>query len=404
MNQQIAGEPDEPSSQSAFVAATAFFLQSFVSFLCGRYTAGLSDYLGRKPILFIGALLSITGRVIFLQSTAAGGFYIAFVVWAPFSCFYFVILACISDLYPLSHKRTKRVGIFSGLVGGFSFIVGVPLGSALATRFSPSVPLRLSILMFLLSMIFIVFFPFSDTKAVESLREEDRILLPFIGQHRSLPSSWKHFLVTYFPIYFDTQELISSSLASTREAIPSFPLIWLVNFLMQCLTSLLYLIFIQYCLAVFDWSPTLTSGAVLFIGVCLGILAPTLLHFYHPIGLAFYLMVCFVIGSLFLSIAGTGLPRSQSLILGALGVVCTGLGSTFVPSLQGIIIPQYPPEVQGKINGLLSQQKDGSVLPAYIMSLGFSLSLQKNRGSGEVYWPGSAFGAVSETIAFVASL
>jgi MFS family permease len=404
INQRIAGAPDDPSSQSAFVAATASFIQSFVSFLFGRYTAGLSDYLGRKPILFIGATLSLIGRIIFLQSTSSGGFYVGSIIGAPFSCFYFVILACISDFYPLYHKRSKRVGIFTGLVGGFAFIIGVPLGSALATHSSPTVPIRLSVLLFFLTMICIVFFPFSDTKAMESLPEQDRILLPLIGEHRSLPSNWRHFLLTYFPIYFDTKELISSSLASTQEAIPSFPLIWWVNFLMHCLSSLLYLIFIQYCLAIFHWSPALASGSVLFIGISLGILSPSLLHSYHPIALAFYLMISFIIGVFFLAIAGTGLSDSSSLGFGLVGVICIGLGTTWVPSLHAIILPQYPLEVQGKINGLLSQQNDASVLPAYVMSLGFTLSLHKHRGEDEAFWPGSAFGAVSDLMRSLSAL
>lgn len=391
INQRIAGDAQEPSSESAFVVATSSFVHSFVSFIFGRYTAGLSDYLGRKPILFIGALLSLISRIIYIQSSSAGGFYVGAIVGAPFSCFYFVILALISDFYPLYHKRSKRVGIFTGLVGGFAFIIGVPLGSALGTHSSPTVPLRLSILLCFLTMILIVIFPFQDTIAVEAIPDSEKFNL--IGEYRSLPSNWKSFLLKYFPIYFDFKSLIASSLSSTQQSVPSFVLIWWVNFLMHCLSSLLFLIFIQYALAVFNWSPALASGCVLFIGISLGILSPTLLHYFHPVALAFYLMLLFVLGVFFLAIAGTGLNDTQTLELGLIGVICLGLGTTWVPSLHAIILPQYPLEIQGKINGLLSQQNDASVLPAYIMSLGFTLSLHK-RGDHEAYWPGSAYGAV----------
>jgi hypothetical protein len=47
---------------------------------------------------------------------------------------------------------------------------------------------------------------------------------------------------------------------------------------------------------------------------------------------------------------------------------------------------------QGAVSGTLSQQNDSSLLPAYIMSLGFTLSL--GRDAGGVYWPGSAFAMV----------
>lgn len=58
------------------------------------------------------------------------------------------------------------------------------------------------------------------------------------------------------------------------------PLDWLTNFLMHANTSLLYLILIQYCLAVYSWSAVQAAGAVLSIGVCLGLFAPVLLHRY----------------------------------------------------------------------------------------------------------------------------
>jgi hypothetical protein len=49
-------------------------------------------------------------------------------------------------------------------------------------------------------------------------------------------------------------------------------------------------------------------------------------------------------------------------------------------------------QTQGAVSGTLSQQNDSSLLPAYIMSLGFTLSL--GRDAGGVYWPGSAFAMV----------
>jgi MFS family permease len=402
INQRIAGDPNHPSSQSAFVVATSSFLHSFISFLFGRYVAGLSDYLGRRPLLFVGALLSLFSRIIYLQSTSSSGFYFGSLIGAPFSCFYFLILALISDHYPDPTKRSKRVGMFTGLVGGIAFIIGVPLGSALATHSSPAMPIRLSLLLLLLTMAFLLFFPFDDTIAVEAIPQDQKISLSccgFLNQHRrSLPADWTSFLLKYFPIYFDSQSLMTSTTAhSSSPSSPSFALIWLVNFLMHCLSSLLFLIFIQYCLAAMGWSPALASGSVLFVGICLGVLAPSLLHAFDPIALAFYLMSLFVLGSFFLAVAGTGLSETPSLGLGLCGVLCLGLGTTWVPSLHAIILPQYTADMQGRINGLLSQQNDASVLPAYVMSLGFTLSLRQRDRTTEAYWPGSAFGAVRLT-------
>jgi hypothetical protein len=49
------------------------------------------------------------------------------------------------------------------------------------------------------------------------------------------------------------------------------------------------------------------------------------------------------------------------------------------------------------VSGLLSQQKDGCLVPAYIMSLGFTISLGDD---GPIYWPGSCFAAVRLCFAY----
>ena len=50
INKRIAGSPEQPNSESALVDTTNIFLHAFMSFLCGRYTSGMGDYVGRKVV------------------------------------------------------------------------------------------------------------------------------------------------------------------------------------------------------------------------------------------------------------------------------------------------------------------------------------------------------------------
>lgn len=49
--------------------------------------------------------------------------------------------------------------------------------------------------------------------------------------------------------------------------------------------------------------------------------------------------------------------------------------------------------ISGVVSGLLGQMNDFAMLPAYLISLSFTFNSE--RGEGEVYWPGCAFGIVS---------
>jgi hypothetical protein len=100
INQRITGDPTEPNSKSAFVDTTNIFLYAVASFICGRYTSGLGDYVGRKPMLIFSAVITILTRFIYISSKTASGFYIGAVVGGACDCFYFSGIAWICDFYP----------------------------------------------------------------------------------------------------------------------------------------------------------------------------------------------------------------------------------------------------------------------------------------------------------------
>jgi MFS family permease len=96
-------------------------------FLFGRYTSGLGDYLGRKPVLIASTISFILTRFLYLTAESAGGFLFGCHHWCD--CVYFTSLAWVCDLFPEGTRRSKRVGLFTGVVGGLAFVVGVPAGA-----------------------------------------------------------------------------------------------------------------------------------------------------------------------------------------------------------------------------------------------------------------------------------
>lgn len=200
---------------------------------------------------------------------------------------------------------------------------------------------------------------------------------------RSLPVNYYAFCSDYFPISNGTIKLINRA---------KYPFDWLTNFLLHSTSGLVTLIFVQYGLSVLHYGAIETAFIGVLVGLSLGILAPLYSSKFHPVPLATYTMLLFVIGLLILSIAGTGINEAP--IIGGIGIFICALGAPYVPALQTNILGQYLLDEQGEVSGMLGQQNNLSLLPAYIMSLGFTMSVNHNKND-VIYWPGSAFGAVN---------
>lgn len=506
INQVIAGSAENPNSESAFVDSTSHFINSAISFFGGRYTSGLGDYIGRKPVLIVAAFLFIVSRFMYLAAKTPGDFYFAGFVAGAFECFYFSSMAWISDVFPEHMERSRRLGQFTGLVGGFGFFIGVPMGAVLSSRHNVDFPFKMSILFGLIVIGLLVVLPVDDTLGIkrkvapapmddeEQEKEDDTaaasrppvivaaptdveialgstrsgkteideppsgsrpavLITPVVStavsshdqdqslvqdqtltvtqsqtpslsqlqqssqtqnQHqsqsqprrsspqspdryddrgatgnkndRALPQDLKHFLIHYFPVSIGAFKQMKKA---------ENPLDWLTNFLLHTATGVLNLVLIQYSLSVLGFSAIQTAYLALAIGLGLGIFSPLFLHKYSPVPLATYTMAIFSVGVAVLASAGTGAGSPQ--ILGLTGIAICAIGTPFVPALQANILRQYSQEEQGEVSGMLGQQNTLSLLPSYILSLGFALMVDKHpRGAfGEpVYFPGSAFAVV----------
>lgn len=310
-------------------------------FIFGRYTSGLGDYLGRKPILITSTISFILTRFIYLNSQSAEGFIFGALIGGTFDCVYFTCLAWVCDLFPEGTRRSKRVGLFTGVVGGLAFVVGVPAGALIAKR-GYELPLKLAMCGAFICLILLVFLPVDDTLGIKdssaSVTPTGGSVSPrttCCGTKRQLPGSWKAYLWANFPINSHAYELILKA---------KYPLDWLTNFLMHTTSGLLNLILIQYCLAVYNWSAVLASAAVLSVGICLGLFAPIFLHRFSPVPLAFYAMIIFTVGHVLLSISGTGMSIAP--LIGVLGIICFAMGTSWVPALQTNLLSQYSADVQ----------------------------------------------------------
>lgn len=321
----------------------------------------------------------ILSRIVYILSRHPSGFYLGGLIGGAFDCFYFTSLAWICDVYPEGSRRSKRVGVFTGVVGGFAFIIGVPLGAALAEFVNPSFPLKIGILLGGLCVVVLIILPVDDTLG---LKYADKGHIVY-GK-RMIPSDYKAYMKEHFPVSFGTIDMMK---------LANHPNDWLVNFIGHSNTSLLALIFVQYALAVFHWSPVQAAGGYLAVGISIGVLGPVLLHRFQPVPLAFRGLIVFTVGLILFAVAGTGM--AQASLVAIAGIVCIASGTSWVPALQTNLLSQYGPDVQGAVSGLLGQQKDAALVPAYIMSLGFTVSLGND---GPVYWPGSTFAVVSVTV------
>jgi hypothetical protein len=99
INERIGGRAEKPTTESALVDLTNTFLYAASSFICGRYLTGLSDHLGRKPLMVLAGVAMIATRIIYVNAVTRGQFYAAGVLGGCFDCFFYTAMAWMCDLF-----------------------------------------------------------------------------------------------------------------------------------------------------------------------------------------------------------------------------------------------------------------------------------------------------------------
>jgi hypothetical protein len=203
------------------------------------------------------------------------------------------------------YRRNKRIGIYVGLVLGLSLTISAPIGAVLADNIRITLPFYISPIISILCIIILIIMPVDDTRGIIHTPSDisPLPLAAWLSSHahltkRCLPSSWKEYLQTHFPLSPGTLTIIHQA---------KYPLDWISNILMQSIPSLLGMVLLQYFLSVFNWSASIASVGVFSVGLCLALFGPCLLSKFDPIPLAFYAMCLFTTGLVLLCVAGTGI-------------------------------------------------------------------------------------------------
>ena len=334
VNKRIAGDAYDPNSDSAFTDITMTLLRSVAAFIMGRYTCGLGDYLGRKPLLSVSIASFVISRFIFLFARKPTDFYAGSIISGSLDCFFSGTLAWLSDLFPNEVDRSKYIGRHAGFMAGVAFLFGIPIGLVMIRLGGLSFPLVASIFGGICCFTMLMLTSIDDTKGVRT----DPNLSRHIYGNRYFPRNWKGYIVEHFPISVGSWTIIQTA---------RHPCDWLALFLLYTAQAVVAAIFLQYMLVVYDFTPLISGVCLLFAGAAIAFVAPVMMRRYHPIPIILYCGGIFALGCLLLAVSGSGVSLDVARILGVLGTTCLGVGVPFVPSYQVILTNQYDRSSQG---------------------------------------------------------
>jgi hypothetical protein len=219
---------------------------------------------------------------------------------------------------------------------GIAFSVGVPLGVGLAVFVGFRVPYYLSILLILTSMILVFISPVDDTLGIKEDTDQVSHCNKCSGDNRYIPNNWLYFFKHHFPFSIKSFHVMRES---------NTPLDWLTYYLLFSSLSTVVLIFVQYCFIVFQWGGLTSAAAIVYLGIAIAIISPTLLSKYDSLALVTYCSFVFGLGISIFSIAGTGISWGKFLVYP--GLIFIPIGMAWIGALETIITTQYGPDKQG---------------------------------------------------------
>jgi len=146
------------SPLSAKVYGNINGLDAFFTFLSVNFVGCLSDRYGRKPFMILSALG--LGVAYFISSIAKQPwmFYVASIIDGLTSCMLSQSQSYNADINRDNANLSMTFSKFQGIAIGLSFMLGIPLGSILGSKFSYRAPLHVSVIVCLLNAILIAFF------------------------------------------------------------------------------------------------------------------------------------------------------------------------------------------------------------------------------------------------------
>ncbi len=338
---------------AAQVSGWIMFLYAVTQFLCGPVIGGLSDKLGRRPVLL--ASLTAFGIDYMAMSFAptlawlVAARLLAGVTGASFPTAY----AYIADISP-PEKRAANFGII-GMAFGFGFIIGPALGG-IVSQFGDRVPFMLAAALAFANVAYGFFV------LPESLKKENRRAFEW---RRANPVG---------------------ALMRLRAANPRVLLLAATVFLWTMGYQSLYATWNYFTIERFHWSPREVGWSLGAVGVTgalvQGVLSRSLIPRYGARNIVIGGALSAVAGYLIYAFAGVGW-------LMYVGIIVSALQGLVFPSIQGMMSSGVAPSEQGELQGAVSSiQSLSSIMGPPLMTGSFAYF----SGIGApVYFPGAPF-------------
>ena len=420
INDINSGDPNKTTSQSSFVFLTFGVLSQITELLFVKYVGSFSDYIGRKPLLFLSSILYAIAYAMLASTRDNNVFYLASVISSIVATVP-VNQAWVVDLIS-EESRGKALGIFIGVSVGFAFMIGLPLGAALSTSIGYDGVIWISVIISLFAGFVTIVAPTGDTVSAqvklenrESIPVESTLLAtsressnPIHGgsdqqkhssqptesrrtcgnitwgwfyrnfiKDRTFPPSWKDFITkNHFLTGF-------SIINEARTKMTFFLYFWAT-----CGNQVLSMVFLPYANVVFHWTVAESGYAITFIFFVIAIFNPLMLNYYHEDNLFGVGTLITTIGYLLISVAGTNLNITVRVIVGMFGLLIVAFSGFYFPAVLTMISRQYPEHKQGEALAVVSQLEKITSLIVYPTNLTFTAAISKD---SKIYWPGVVF-------------
>ena len=151
------------SPKSAAVYGTISGVDSFFTFLVVNVVGCMSDSFGRRPFMFLSSLGLGFAYFLTLSAKTPGMFYFAAMIDGLTSCMFSQAQCYVTDMNNRRESADKEsvsvaLGRFQGIAVGMAFLVGIPLGAVLGSKYNLITPLYLAVILCSINAILIAFF------------------------------------------------------------------------------------------------------------------------------------------------------------------------------------------------------------------------------------------------------
>ncbi|CAM9875632.1 unnamed protein product [Chrysoparadoxa australica] len=344
VNDRVGG--GEVTSASSTTLGVLAALGSFCTICTTNLHATLSDSLGRKPFMFLGAMGFSIVMLIIRLSEAVWPLYVAIVVEGCLSCMYSVLHASVADVQPEGNKLSEAYGLLQGAGLGMGLVIGLPLSGILADMQGIMLPVVVAMgLSFANALQIVLFVP-------ETLAPSNRVS----------PINWSK----ANPV--GALKLVRAEMVMSRLVV-SYMLLWAAQ---ASLSST----FINLGEKKYGWSTTQTGAGLAVIGILVAILPKILLPRLGLLKAFQTALACTSVAHLLFALpAASGSWLSN--VFAYCGLALAAVGGVSFPSLLALASGQVSDSERGAVQGAADTAKTVMLMifsPAMAALFGYFIS------------------------------